>query len=157
MSEVEAKRKYCIDSSSLITLKQFNPISLYPSVWHKIDEYINDGRICCPEQVYDEILAGSDELGDWVKPFKLKMVHPMTAQLWEATRPIMEMYPLLVKSNDERDQADPYIISLAIQEKLTIITQEKPKGPHKISYACKELGIEFMNIHEFFTAEAISF
>jgi hypothetical protein len=46
---------YCVDSSSLIRLKQDFPRSVFPAVWEKIEELVEQERIIAPDEVLREI------------------------------------------------------------------------------------------------------
>lgn len=62
---MELENKYVIDSSSLIDLKRKYPVDVFPGVWEKIDDLIVSNRLIAPEEVFNEIENGDDELVPW--------------------------------------------------------------------------------------------
>jgi hypothetical protein len=58
---------YCIDTSSLIELKIKYPREVFPTLWEKMEELIQNGQIIAPIEVKKEIEKGDDELKKWVR------------------------------------------------------------------------------------------
>lgn len=58
---------YVFDSNIFINLQRRQPLDIYPSLWNKIGELMEDGIIISSQEVYDEISIGGDELEKWAK------------------------------------------------------------------------------------------
>src|SRR3972149_4938613 len=61
---------YIIDTSSLIDLQRWRPLSKHRTIWQKLDGMIRDNRLIGPEQVYEELRAGKDTLARWAANHK---------------------------------------------------------------------------------------
>ena len=62
--------KYVFDSNIFINLQRRQPIDIYPSLWSRIGELMDEGTIVSSQEVYDEIMIGGDDLEKWVKSRK---------------------------------------------------------------------------------------
>ena len=54
--------KYVFDSNIFINLQRRQPIDVFPSLWEKIGELMDNGTIISSREVYDEIMIGGDDL-----------------------------------------------------------------------------------------------
>ena len=52
--------KYVFDSNIFINLQRRQPLDVFPSLWVKIGELMDDGTIISSQEVYDEIMIGGD-------------------------------------------------------------------------------------------------
>ena len=50
--------KYVFDSNIFINLQRRQPIDIYPSLWSKIGDLMENGTIISSQEVYDEIMIG---------------------------------------------------------------------------------------------------
>lgn len=48
--------KYVFDSNIFINLQRRQPLDVFPSLWVKIGELMDDGTIISSQEVYDEIM-----------------------------------------------------------------------------------------------------
>ena len=62
--------KYVFDSNIFINLQRRQPIDIYPSLWSKIGDLMENGTIISSQEVYDEIMIGGDDLEKWAKARK---------------------------------------------------------------------------------------
>ena len=60
-------KRYVFDSNIFINLERRQPIDIFPSLWGKIGELMEQGTIISSQEVYDELLIGSDDLGKWAE------------------------------------------------------------------------------------------
>ena len=162
-------RHYVIDSSSLIELMRMNPIDIFVTVWEKIDELINEGRMVSHEYVLDEIRRGDDDLKKWANRHK-KMFKSSTFSQIKTVTEMLTKFPGLAHSNKDTPDADPFVIAMALEnQKMAIedfgtaterivISEEKPKGnEHKIPFVCQQYGIRCIGIYEMFRDEGWKF
>ena len=65
--------KYVFDSNIFINLQRRQPIDIYPSLWSRIGELMDEGTIVSSQEVYDEIMIGGDDLEGEQKCLFIKM------------------------------------------------------------------------------------
>jgi len=148
--------KYVIDSSSLIDLFRLYPPErkiFYP-LWEKINKATTEKLIISSRYVKKELnLDNNEEILKWIKNSGLQFAGFTS----EETRLIPELqrhFPNLINWNSDENAADPWIITLAITQKLTVITEEKKKpNAHKIPNVCEYFGIECINLLGLFGKE----
>jgi len=74
---------------------------------------------------------------------------------------IIKIFPGLIDASNEKDQADPWLVALVLEEKskLTlfipekeyfIVSEEKIGSPHKIPAVCEHFGIKHLSLKDFF-------
>jgi len=158
---------YIIDTSSLIELNKHNPMDVYPGIWERMEQLINDNRLIAPKEVLNEIKQIDDDLSDWSKMQRKMFIEPTNRQI-EIVRNILEIYPSLMDI-DRKYDADPWVIALAIelirnpQQRLfpikgVVVTEEKLRGNRiRIPFVCKKYAVEFMDIIGMFRAEGWKF
>lgn len=153
---------YCIDTSSLIEMKDRYPIDVFVDLLPKMESLIQHGRLIAPIEVKREIERGDDELKRWIKGKKKIFVKPDRRQI-EKVKEILKDYPSLAKSGEvAASNADPWLIALAIvrneeeQEKLfsdikyIVVTEESQSAQNRIPAVCRNYNIECINLLEFF-------
>ncbi len=159
---------YCIDTSSLIEMKDKYPmdVNTFKPLWVNTEKLIKDDRLIAPLDVKKEIEKGDDELSKWAKNKKKLFVSPDKKQL-EKVKEILKNYPFLADSGKPGlSKADPWLIALAVernteeQQKLDfsrnrfiVVTEESKINPNKIPAVCKNYGIECINLIELFRKE----
>ena len=104
---------YIIDSCSLMELNRHNPLDVFPSVWEKIEDLINNDLLVAPKEVLNEINEGDDKLANWAKKQNKLFKDPTNKQI-DIVREILNEFPSLVKENRKYD-ADPWVIALAVE------------------------------------------
>ena len=62
--------KYVFDSNIFINLQRRQPIDIFPSLWNRIGDLMDEGTIISSQEVYDEIMIGGDDLEKWAKARK---------------------------------------------------------------------------------------
>jgi hypothetical protein len=91
-----------------------------------------------------------------VIPFK-----PMTAVQAKYVSSIVNEFPKLIDPYSEKDQADPWLIALVLEERanptffnsntnITIVSQENTLSSCKIPAVCKRHDIQHFNLFDFF-------
>ena len=74
---------------------------------------------------------------------------------------IISKFPNLIDSDREKDQADPWLIALAIEEqsklelfnpkqKLVVVNEESKAKPQRIPDVCNYYGLKSLNLLELF-------
>lgn len=162
---MELENKYIIDSCSLIDLKIKYPADVFPGIWDKIDDLIVSNRLIAPEEVFNEIENGDDELVPWAKKRKDIFVSPDRKQI-ELLKEILEKYPFLGHYEKEGPNADPWIIALAraknefptlIPAQYVVVTEESQLRRSRIPFVCNEYQIKCINVIQLFKEEGWKF
>jgi len=161
---------YCIDTSSLIELKEKYPQTIFTNLWNNIDELIQKGRIIAPVEVKKEIEKGDDELKSWVKNKRRnKMFIKPDKFQFEKAKEILSKYTFLAKSDKVDDvNADPWLISLVVKKldeekeilfknQYIIVTEESQIRSNRIPTVCKQINIECINLIKMFEQEGWKF
>lgn len=158
---------YVADTSSLIEIQRKYPRDVFKTLWDNLSELAVKERIISPKQVLEEInrFAREDYLKKWAADHRKIFKEPTSAQILKI-REILSQYPKLINSASEHEQADPYVIALALcgeaQTKLfrnirVVVTEESFVQQNKIPFVCKMLGVHCINTLEFFRQEGWKF
>ncbi len=155
---------YCIDSSVFITLNRVYSFGLLPDeMWKAIDNLFTARRIISHEFVFVELCPKTtkpDFLAQWIKN-KKSYFYPVTARQTQLVEKILAKFPDLISHVKEIDEADPWLISLAIEKRespglvedystLTVVSNESGRSGSKIPAVCREFNVPHMNLKEFF-------
>jgi hypothetical protein len=146
---------YCIDTSALIAAwSERYPIKRFPRFWERIDGLIKAGRLVAPEEVRLEIRKKADGLHTWVNERRAMFVD-LEPEIQQRAKEILRDYPWLLKNTPDKSPADPFVIALAIERKLTVVTEEAPGGAKKpkIPFVCGAVGVESVNVLGLLTKE----
>ncbi|MGN7786853.1 DUF4411 family protein [Niabella sp. 22666] len=156
---IPASCKYVVDANVLIQAHRGHyAFDIAPSFWKMIAKNFNDQQIISVDKVYEELKKGKDVLFNWINDEVSK-----TCFLSTDTEGILETYAevaewamnngqFTVAAKAEFSQyeyADPWLICLAKNHDLTIITQEvfdanvRRKIP--IPNVCKQFGIKYID------------
>lgn len=156
---------YVFDSSAFIALHQHSlkVIELPQSIWDELANMISDGRIVSHIYVYEEIVSESTEKPDFITKWllsKKSKFEKETAEQAVVVASIVQAFPDLIDADREKEQADPWIIALAItlrnqtnlfeEVEYIVVTQENPNSSKKIPAACKYFAVQSVSLREFF-------
>jgi hypothetical protein len=151
--------KYIFDTNIFITLQQRQPIDVYPSLWERIGELMDEGMVFSSQEVLEEILVGDDALSQWVKP-RFSVFLPTSEIVQEKARDILKQYRGLVEGGKKKNNADPFVIALAQLEGFVVVTEEghsnSEKAP-KIPNVCDGLDIQCINFVTFSREQKFTF
>lgn len=151
--------KYVFDSNIFMGLERLQPIDVYPSVWNKIAELLESGLIISSQEVYEEIQAGDDYLSKWAKE-RRNIFLPTDEEIQTTVRNILLKYRGLVEGGKKMNNADPFVIAIALLKGCTVVSNEaKTKNPDtpKITDVCEYLGINCINFVTFSREMKITF
>ncbi len=151
---------HVFDTNIFVTLQRKQPIDIYPVVWDKMGQLMEDGIIASSREVYDEITtAGKDALSDWVKLRKAFFL-PTTVEVQLLTRDILTRHRGLVEGGKKSNSADPFIIALAKLKNATVVTEEAKNGSTtapRIPDVCALEGIDCIDYVTFLRRNAVSY
>ncbi len=152
---------YCFDTSAFMdSFIRWHPPDVFPCVWERIEQAIQNGVIISPRSVFDEMTYKASKLANWVNdPHKYHAFLENDNPTQELISKILEIFPDLIDSGRIKQQADPDVIALAFIRRIPVVTGEKPqrkdrpsdpiKNPHKIPDVCKHYRVKWMNIVDF--------
>lgn len=108
---------YSIDTSALIFLDREYSYDVFPALWdNHIIGLIEEGRLIASEEVKEELKRGDDELYDWISNNCSQMFIKTNDVIMSQVAQLLVQYPNLVNSDKpSKDQADPFVIALAIE------------------------------------------
>ncbi len=150
--------EYAIDSSSLIEgLRKTYPKEVFPSLWNRVGEEIQHGKIIAPDEVKRELEEiGVNELAKWCNSFP-NFFQTEDIEIQNVVSSIMahpEHSKLMNLKTPSKYCADMWVIAIAKVRNLTVINEEKlltSVSPHKnkIPNVCKDLGIPSINFLDY--------
>lgn len=146
---------YSIDTSALIQARvELYPPDVFPTLWGRIEKLIDDGGVKAVDEVLRELERKDDALHDWAKKRSHLFVR-LDAAIQAKSRVIINQFPSLTNTRSAMGgAADAFVIALAQECKLTVVTaeKEKPSKP-RIPDVCKTLNIRCIALIEMFRNE----
>ncbi len=154
---------YVADSSALIEIQRKYPNDVFEKLWKNLSSLADEKKIIAPKQVFDEInrFVREDYLKKWAVDHKSMFKEPSPAHIRKVAE-ILARFPKLIDASSEFEQADPYVIALALckesQSKLIenvriVVTEESFIRENKIPFVCGKLNVKCINTLEFFRQE----
>jgi hypothetical protein len=146
---------YCIDTSALIAAwSERYPIKRIPPFWARMDDLVQSGRMVAPEEVRREVQKKSDGLYDWINARKSMFIE-LEETIQVRAKELLSEFPWLLKNVPGKSPADPFVIALAQERRLTVITEEGRGGERKpqIPFVCDSKGVQCINLLGLLDAE----
>ncbi len=143
-----SKAKYVIDTCSLTELRRTYPFKMFAPVWNKLKELVNSGIIISTEEVFEELKINDDEVFQWAKE-NSQMFVPIDESIQIQVRELLKTHSNLLDIKNKRSSADPFVVALALLNKCTVVTEEKPSGgpnKSKIPDVCKAYKVKCINL-----------
>lgn len=135
---------FSLDTSGLLDAwVRYYPPDVFPAIWHLMDSAAKSGEILVIDEVLREVERKDDGLVRWIKD-RPGMVIPIDNPIQRHVMEIMTRYSRLVDTRKNRSGCDPWVIALARERRLTVVTAEKKSGTlarPKIPDVCDDLGI----------------
>jgi len=148
---------YSIDTSALLEAwVRHYPPDVFPTLWQQIEKLISDGRLLAIDEVLRELERKLDELHTWAKQHGGMFVATDEAIMQRAGT-VINQFPSLAEPQSQRGKADPFVIALAMERNLTVVTAEhsKPTKP-RIPDVCRQLQVPCRSLIELFRREGWS-
>lgn len=153
---------YCFDTSAFIDLSRTHErIIEFPLLWNHLEKMMYGGQIISHRLVFDELSSHAknpDFITKWVAGKKQFFLEKTNEQI-RLVSDIIQKFPNLIDYQMEHEQADPWLIALAIEKskKQTlffinisiVVSQENPKSSKKIPVVCKYFGVQHASLKEF--------
>jgi hypothetical protein len=156
---------YLLDANVFIQAKNLHyGFDFCPAFWEWLDVANADGRVHSIEKVRDELLAGSDDLADWVKARGDEFFYKPDAAIVPSLNAVSTWaqsagyHPAAV--NTFLQVADYYLVAHAHAHSLVVVTHEVQKNALKkvqIPRPCIELGVKCMTPYEMLRVEKARF
>jgi len=144
---------YSLDTSGILDAwTRHYPPDVFPTVWERMDNAAGTGVIFVIDEVVRELEKKEDGAHQWVKA-RTAMIVAIDEKIQQHVTRIMAKHSRLVDSKKNRSGCDPWVIALALERKLTVVTGEKASNnlsKPKIPDVCKDLGLACIGIVDFF-------
>ena len=154
---------YYIDANILIIFHRYYPIELFPDLWLKLEELFQKKAIISHEIVFNEICHDKkkpDALAKWLLPKRTNFIDASQFQI-QKLPDILKNFPKLIDPNQEKDQADPWLIVMLLELKnktemfptdteYILVSNENKNSNIKLPAACDHYGIDCINMFDFF-------
>ena len=145
---------YFIDANALIDAShQYNMSKqVFLPVWEKLDEMADSGELKSSVEIRPELK--DEDIEKWAR-LHSEIFLPLSKEVQETTIEILNKYPSLIQiKSTANSNGDPFLIATAKVNSGIIITNEKPGDTknaknYKIPNVCNEMGIPWMNLHDF--------
>jgi hypothetical protein len=155
---------YLLDTNVFIEAKKrWYGLDFCPAFWDWLDDAHGRSLVHSIEKVGDEVLAGDDELVDWVRARDSMFLKPdadVIASLGTVSRWASSGIYNTAAVQTFLDVADSYLVAHAHAQGHTVVTHEvvgnSPKQV-KIPNACVELSVKYMNTFDMLRVERARF
>jgi len=160
---------YSVDASAFIDLGKQYPQEFFPDLWERLDTLVSERRWIMTEKAVPEV--HDREPAAWIGAHPAMVIGVDAAQEQQDTR-IMATHGDLVDTTRTREDADPFVIALALAQKQTllgssllhvpvVLTHEKPRAAPcarpKIPDVCGHYEVEWCDLFGFFRKEGWRF
>ncbi|MHB1033051.1 MAG: DUF4411 family protein [Pirellulales bacterium] len=145
---------YSVDTSALLEAwVRHYPPDVFPTLWEQIEGLIGDGRLLAIDEVLRELERKADEVHDWARRHGTMFVATDEAVMQRATE-VLNQFSSLAEAQSQRGKADPFVIALAMERDLTVVTAEhsKPTRP-RIPDVCRQLQVPCISLIDLFRRE----
>jgi len=150
------KTIYCIDTSSLINLKPFRK-DVFPTIWNKLEDLVQNEELIAPIEVYGEIEAGKDYIYDWCKSNKSMFKDIDECQIQKLAEVRLKYDKTYWQNEINKPKwADPWVIALCICEEAIIVADEKNTG-NRIPMISSTFGLKCLELIDFFKEIGIKY
>ncbi len=143
---------HSIDTSAILhAWRRAYPPEVFPALWQRFDELIDQGQLIATEEVLVELERKDDEVYKWARVHR-RMFIPTDQDIQRAVENILRDYTGLLDPRRERSGADPFVIALAQLRGCTVVSNERPTGSPvrlKIPTVCHALGIKCIDLLQF--------
>ena len=127
---------YCMDTSAFIRLDRDYSREVFPSLWDDfIITLVNESRLIATEEVKEELKRKDDELFKWVTNHCSGILMKTETKILTRVNEIMGRFPNLIDPNNPtHNQADPFVIALALETQNVLPGIEQDMETMVISY-----------------------
>jgi hypothetical protein len=129
---------FIIDANTLIApYRIYYPFDIAPSFWEQMKGKILDGSVVILDMVHDEIMAGNDELTNWMSSMQIdrEIIDHRDSRILAGYSSVLQyiqtsgLYlPKALTEWSLETVADPWLIAAAAANHYTLVTLEKSSG-----------------------------
>jgi hypothetical protein len=144
-------------------------VRLIPQLYLELDKLFNSGRLISHKIVFEEITTSSkkpDSLTKWIRP-KEAFFKDISFQQALLVSEIVQKFPTLIHYNKEKNDADPWLIALVIEQRsmpdifsslqdFAIVSNESGFIANHLPAVCKYYSIKHFDLPDFFKANGWS-
>ena len=126
---------FCFDSSALITLHNYYWTDILDDILEELETLFSNGRIVSHKLVFDELTTKArkpDDLSRWISQ-KRQYFKNMTGEQAKYVASIIKEFPKLIDPNQEKDQADPWLIAQILEDTVFDLVSGKEYIINRIS------------------------
>jgi len=159
---------FCFDTSAFVDIHR-HLSRLIPQLYPELDKLFNSGRLISHKIVFNEITTRStkpDSLTKWILP-KEAFFKDISLQQALFVSEIVQKFPALIHYVKEKDDADPWLIALVIEQRSTpslfsslqdfaIVSTEGTNIPGHLPDACSHYSVKHLDLPGFFEANGWS-
>jgi hypothetical protein len=140
---------YCFDTSSLIQLREYYPVDLFPDINKLFLSKITSGEIIVCDLVFEELKDHEKILCKLLRENLPKNRKATVSEyLKETQRVVQTHYDNLNKSYNIK--AHPVVFACPKKKNTTVVTEEKNSDQSKIPNICQKEEVECINLVDFF-------
>jgi hypothetical protein len=101
--------KYSVDTSALLDgRRRYYPPDVFPPVWQKLDELVENRVLVAPEEVFIELKRKDDDVYHWVQDRSGMFVSSADEEIQRAVARILANHKKLIDERKNRSGADPW-------------------------------------------------
>jgi len=154
----EPKRVWILDTSSLVEAKSALSVADQWRTFKLLEDMVRGGSLAMPRLVIREIseIAHPDLPGAWAPGVRDIQQHPLDPQ-WQHVQRVMSQAGEVVDPNKTKDDADPYVLALALQllgdgYDARVVTEDRvDRNRIAVTTACDRLAISHCSVRDFLT------
>jgi hypothetical protein len=135
---------------------------MIPELWENLLEQLFVQERAFSHQLVLQEIQPTDYLGQWVS-YKTSRFFPVTQRQTQLVTKILARVPGLIDHEKEIDEADPWIVALAIEKiesstllqdfsQVTVVSTESKRSPKRIPAVCQAFSVSHMDLRQFFDA-----
>ena len=154
---------YVFDSDSLINLFRHYYPERFPTLWHRFDALVSEGKLVSVKEVFNEIGSRDDLLGTWAKEQKPTLFTESTVEELEFVVEIFKVahFQAMIRKKERlrgKPVADPFVIARAKVLGACVVTQEKnAENAARIPNVCDHFVVPCTNLEGFMAKEGWTF
>jgi len=159
---------FCFDTSAFVDINRYL-VRLIPQLYPELDKLFNSGRLISHKVVFQEVTTWSkrpDSLTKWILP-KEAFFKDISLRQALLVSEVVQKFPTLIHYNREKDDADPWLIALVIEQRsmpdlfsslqeFAIVSTESAFIPNRLPEVCKHYSIKHFDLPDFFKANGWS-
>ncbi|MEN6292267.1 MAG: DUF4411 family protein [Methanobacterium sp.] len=142
---------FIIDTCSLIDLKRNYSTQVFVSLWSSIKDLIDNGELISLKEVQNELVKDDKEFWTGIHNNNGKnfFVDAHDKEIECLTQ--LEGFSIYDEEWAEGESmSDPLLICFGIANNHIVVTEENQRSERRIPYVCKQVGVDCINLNQFF-------